>query len=54
MKFRSWLNSWLTMKRVEHLFTDCVSGKGVWLYRDCYGQEWMADSRFGFRVRRRT
>ena len=48
-----WIKSWLTMKRKQCLFVDSVSGKEVFLYVDCYGDEYMAEyNRFGFRVAR--
>lgn len=46
----------LTMKVKRHLFEDHISGKGVFLYEDKYGQEWMANYPFriwSFRVKRR-
>lgn len=55
MGFLRWCRSWLTMKRKHCLFIDQVSGNEVFLYVDCYGQEWMAEFfRFKFRVRRGT
>ena len=44
----------LTMKMKKHLFEDHISGKGVFLYEDKYGQEWMANYPFriwSFRVK---
>lgn len=44
----------LTMKVKRHLFCDQVSGQGVFLYEDKYGQEWMANYPFriwSFRVK---
>lgn len=44
-----------TMKRGKFLFEDHVVGKGVYLYEDCYGQEFMANFAFhfwSFRVKR--
>lgn len=44
-----------TMKRGRFLFEDHVVGKGVYLYEDCYGQEFMANFAFhfwSFRVKR--
>lgn len=32
------------MKKIRSLFTDSVSGDTVFLYRDCYGVEWMSDA----------
>jgi len=44
----------LTMKVKRHLFCDHISGEGVFLYEDKYGQEWMANYPFriwSFRVK---
>lgn len=41
------------MRLVQHgYFTDCVSGSIVSLYEDCYGVEYMSESKLGFRVKR--
>lgn len=36
----------------ECLFVDIVNQRPVYLYRDCFDVEYMAQSRFGFRVKR--
>ena len=42
----------ITMKRTKKSgFTDIVSGDYVSFWIDCYGVEWMAVSRFGFRTK---
>ena len=52
-EFKEWLKSWLTMSRKQCLFVDQVSGDEVFLYVDCYGQEWMANYfYFGFRIKK--
>ena len=40
------------MKYERGLFHDCVNGRLVCLYIDCYDTQWMAQSKWGFRVRR--
>jgi hypothetical protein len=44
------LISRITMKYECPLFTDVVNGKSVNLYTDKYGTEWMAQSKWGFRI----
>ena len=41
-----WIKSRATMKRTGFAFTDIVSGKPVYYYKDCYKQEWMANSKW--------
>jgi hypothetical protein len=49
---KKWLLSKLSMKRRHCMFVDRVSGKEVFNYIDCYGQEWMAEwSHWFFRVK---
>lgn len=49
------LVSQFTMKPIEFMFTDVVSGEGVFLFVDKYGIEWMANQNYfpiiGYRVR---
>jgi hypothetical protein len=55
MKIYRIFKSRLTMKAKRHLFEDKIEGKGVFLYTDCYDQEWMANYPFwpwSFRTRR--
>jgi hypothetical protein len=47
------LISRLTMKCEGSLFTDVVNGRSVNLYIDDYGVEWMAQSKWGFRTKRK-
>lgn len=44
----------LSMKEVKTLFWDTVNGMAVNLYIDCYGTEWMAQSKglFSFRIKK--
>lgn len=42
----------LSMKLIENRFTDVVSGKPVGIWRDRYGNEWLADGKFGMRIKR--
>lgn len=45
------IKSYLSLERIAYAFTDTVSGKVVYYYRDCYGDVWMKESRWGmFRV----
>ena len=41
-----------TMKYERSLFWDKVNGKAVNLYVDKFGDEWIAQSKFGFRIKR--
>ena len=46
------IKSRLSMKKVEYAFTDIVSGKAVYYYKDCFGDLWLADAGiFGFRIK---
>jgi hypothetical protein len=39
------------MRRLEHRFTDQVSGRGVWRFVDRLGREWLAEGAWSlFRV----
>jgi hypothetical protein len=38
------------MKVKYFLFYDRVQGENVYLWEDCYGVEWMATEKYGFRV----
>lgn len=38
------------MKFQTSLFTDIVDGRQVCLYKDCYGDLWMANHQFSFRT----
>lgn len=44
------LISKLTMKKGRYLLTDIVNGKEVFEYTDYYGDKYMAQSKYGFRV----
>jgi hypothetical protein len=47
------IKSYLSLQWKCNLFTDSVSGKTVSLYVDCYGDEYMKESRWGlFSVKR--
>lgn len=45
-----WIKSRLTMKPKYSLFYDHVERNTVYLWEDCYGVEWMATEKYGFRV----
>lgn len=38
------------MVKVRHRFIDSVDGSDVWLWIDNYNTEWLAVSRWGFRL----
>ena len=46
------IRSRFTMEYDSYYFTDCISGKKVNIYTDCYNQRWMASSRFGSRIKK--
>ena len=41
------------MRYENSLFMDVVNGKSVNIYIDGYGTEWMAQSKWGFRTKRK-
>lgn len=45
------LKSRWSMEKTGQSFTDMVSWGVVYYWRDCYGDEYMAESRWGFRVK---
>ncbi len=45
-----WIKSRWTMKMKYSLFYDHIERKTVYLWEDCYGVEWMATEKYGFRV----
>ena len=47
-----WIKSRLSMKYHCVLFWDKINGKAVCLYVDYFGDEWMAQSKFGMRIKR--
>jgi len=53
MRCFNWLVSRLSMKYVCDLFVDKVSGRVVKLYKDCYGDEYMANAKYGWRCPRK-
>ena len=52
IEFFKKLRSRFTMQRTKRGFTDIVSGNYVFYWVDCYGDCWMAESRWGHRVLR--
>jgi len=46
-----WIKSRLTMKIVKRLFVDIHDLKPVNEYVDCYGDIFMAQSKFGLRIK---
>jgi hypothetical protein len=40
------------MRIVETAFRDTVSGKMVMVWEDCYGDRYLADSKYGMRVKK--
>jgi hypothetical protein len=45
------LKSRWTMEKTGESFTDMVSWGVVYYWEDCYGQRWMAERKWGFRVK---
>jgi hypothetical protein len=45
-----WFKSRWTMEQLDKRFYDSVSGDVIHYWVDCYGVEWMASYRWGFRV----
>jgi hypothetical protein len=45
-KFRS---RW-SMEKIDRSFFDPIGGCIVYYWIDCYGKQWMAEGRWGFRV----
>lgn len=54
MKVIKSIKSRLTMRRQYTLFHDRVNGKAVNLYKDCFGNKWMAQSKLGTRTKQKT
>jgi len=50
MNMFKWIRSRWTMEMKYSLFYDHIEGKNVYLWEDCYGVEWMAQTKYGFRV----
>ena len=49
------LINWLFMTQEDYAFTDIVSGKRVYYYRDSHGNRWLKDGRFSlFKVKIKT
>jgi hypothetical protein len=40
------------MVKQGNLFYDTINGQVVKLYKDCYGDEYMAQSKFGLRIKK--
>ncbi len=48
------IKSRLTMENTgSFLFRDSVNGGKVWIYKDCYGTEYMAQSKWAIRCKMR-
>ena len=45
------LKSRRTMKQTGEYFIDVVTGGIVFYWVDCYGERWMAERKWGFRVK---
>jgi hypothetical protein len=52
-KFFIWVMSRISMKRIHFLFMDKVNHKAVHLYRDCFFNEYLAQSKYGHRILRK-
>lgn len=46
-----WIISRFTMKFIRRLFYDNIGKKWVNQYKDKYGTYWMANSKYGYRVK---
>jgi hypothetical protein len=46
-----WLKSRWSMRNTGNAFRDTISWNQVYRWVDCYGDEWLAESRWGFRVK---
>lgn len=46
-----WIKSRLTMKKIKRLFIDIDDLKPMYRYDDCYGNSFMAKSKFGYRIK---
>lgn len=42
------LKSYFSLVRTGYAFTDTVDGRGVHYYKDCYGDVYLKNSRWGF------
>jgi hypothetical protein len=47
----SWIKSRWTMRKTGNSFRDDISWNQVYRWVDCYGDEWLAESRWGFRTK---
>jgi hypothetical protein len=47
----SWIKSRWTMRKTGFAFRDDISWNQVYRWVDCYGDVWLAESRWGFRVK---
>jgi hypothetical protein len=45
-----WFKSRWSMEKLDKSFYDSIDGDVVHYWIDCYGVEWMAVSKWGFRV----
>lgn len=43
-----YIKSYFTLREIGFAFKDCISGKDVKYYRDCYNVIWMKDNRWAF------
>lgn len=48
--FKALKSRW-TMEKTGQSFTDSVSWGVVYYWVDCYGDRWMAETKWGFRVK---
>ena len=47
----SWIKSRWTMSKIGISFYDSIGNKVINQWQDCYGDVWLAESRWGFRVK---
>ena len=50
-KIIRYVKSKRSMKKIEGSFRDVVNGKQVFFYVDCFDDKYMAQSKYGFRVK---
>lgn len=47
----SWIKSRWTMRKTGNSFYDSIGNQVINQWVDCYGNEWLAGCRWGFRVK---
>jgi len=52
-QIENWFKSRTSMTITDSLFIDVVNGRTVYEYTDCFNVKFMAQSKFGMRVKRK-